>query len=128
MIRHDNPGGPDIFTAPFALVEGMSSMRHLAQQACFVQTGLLVEPRELLYIEESLKPERAFCFWFRGEWLDGDIVQATPNGVGESTQAVWVSASEMENITSVRPLVVQYDYWQRKAAGIDTQGPRYLIL
>lgn len=125
LIQHDNPGGPDFHTAPAALVEGRSSLRKLAKDACFLQTGLLIEPKELLYIEESQSGERAFYFWFRGDCIAGEALQHTAEN-GESSEAVWLNQQEMDRISTIRPAVLQYDYWQRKPS--DSECPRYILL
>lgn len=123
LVRHQRPGKYDFWVAPGGGVKGEESLAEAAAREAHEETGFMVRPGKLLYVEELINPEcRHVKFWFDAELVGGSASTAHPEAAAEFiVQAAWLRPSEFAGKT-VFPLVLEDRYWHDRAAGFpDTQ-------
>ena len=127
MLKHTKQGVPDAYFAPHGLVKTGERLRDVAKREIFQQCGLVVEARQLLYVEEIITPVEGFRFWFRGEWIAGDpMTECLPHDDdGLKIETRWLTQAEVAS-RSVDPLMLLVDYWSMRET--DFESPRYIII
>jgi len=116
LVRHQRPGRYDFWVAPGGGVEGTEQLHEAAAREANEETGLLVEPAELLYIEELVQPELRQCkFWFRGHLRGGVMSASSPAATEHIVEAAWLSRAELAG-KQVFPPVLTERYWADRLA------------
>ncbi len=109
LVRY---GQHDFWVAPGGGARGTESLRETARREVREETGLDIEVRELMYIEEFHSPDVRYCkFWFAGWLLGGTLevggLEARAEGIAE---AAWISRTEFAG-KRVFPSVLADRYW-----------------
>ena len=127
LVRHFRPGRYDFWVTPGGGVQGLEQLHEAAAREAKEETGLVIEPAELLYIEELVQPDLRQCkFWFRGHLRGGELCAAGPDAQPEYiVEAAWLSRSELTG-KKVFPPVITERYWIDRKAGL--AGPVHLGL
>ena len=127
LVRHVRPGRYDFWVAPGGGVQGLEQLHQAAAREAMEETGLVIEPAELLYIEELAQPELRHCkFWFRGHLRGGELSASGPDATSEHiVEAAWLSRGELAS-KQVFPPVVTERYWTDRASA--RTGPVHLGL
>jgi 8-oxo-dGTP diphosphatase len=125
LVRHCKPGVYDFWVAPGGGAAGAEDLRATARREALEECGLIVEPKQIAYIEEFTQPEMRECkVWFIGEYVSGQInatgVEATREHIVE---AAWLDRDEFKGKT-VFPPMLNDDYWRDKDTGFAL--PRYV--
>ena len=127
LVRHLRPGRYDFWVAPGGGVQGHEQLPQAAAREAEEETGLVIEPSELLYIEEFTQPDIRHCkFWFRGHLRGGELCATGPDAVSEHiVEAAWLSRAELAGKKVFPPALVER-YWSDRAKPFS--GPSYLGL
>ena len=127
LVRHRRPQRYDFWVAPGGGVKEAEELRVAAVREVREESGLEIEPLELVYIEELVDPETRHCkFWFTARLLGGTLSTRHPEATAEYIiDAAWLSRSEMEGKV-VFPPVLAEQYWSDKNRGFS--GPIHLGL
>ncbi len=127
LVRHKRPGVYDFWAAPGGGAQGSEELAQAACREVREETGLVVHPGPMLYIEEFHSPETRHCkFWFKGLQVSGALSTAAPEAVSEYiVEAAWLTRTELES-RQVFPEVLVRQYWQDRQQGF--AAPRYLGL
>ncbi len=112
LVRHMVPGAYNYWVAPGGEVRGTEPLRDAARRECREETGLDVEVRELMYIEELYDADHRVCrFWFTGWLLGGTLSISSPEAHAEHiVEAAWLGADDIVTRT-VSPQVLTGAYW-----------------
>ena len=118
LVRHTKPSAYDFWVAPGGGAEGNEDLFAVAKREVFEETGLLVEPLLIAYIEEFSSPHSRECkVWFTGRVVGGTMNTSSSEAAREHiTEAAWLSRSEFEGKT-VFPPMLHHEYWQDKQKG-----------
>ena len=126
MLKRTRADVPDAYTAPHGVVKTGERLRDVAKREVFQQCGLVVEARQLLYVEEIIAPVEGFRFWFRGEWVAGDAITETlPHNEGGKVEARWLTQDQVLS-RKVDPMMLLTDYWSLRETNFES--PRYIII
>ena len=127
LVHHRKPGAYDFWVAPGGGAIGSEDLRATARREAFEECGLLVEPQDLLYVEELVNPHTRMCkFWFAAEVTGGVISMLHPEAAAEHiVEAAWLSAADMGGL-QVFPPMLRTEYWADR--GRAQGGPRYVGL
>ena len=118
LVRHQRPGRYDFWVAPGGGVKGDEPLRSAAIREVREETGLLVEPLDLAYVEEFFEPEMRHCkFWFTARLTGGELGVARPEAMSEFiVGAAWLTQSEMSGKTIFPPVLLDR-YWSDSKRG-----------
>lgn len=126
MLKHSKAGMLDSYAAPHGIVKTGERLRDVAKREVFQQCGLVVEARQLLYVEEIISPVEGFRFWFRGEWIAGDAITGSlPHNEGGKIETRWLTQEQVLS-RKVDPMMLLTDYWSLRETGFES--PRYIIV
>lgn len=127
LVRHHKPQTYDFWVAPGGGAEGSEDLLATVRREVREETGLLVEPGPLAYVEEFANPTTRECkLWFIGHFIGGEISTGQPEAVREYiVEAAWLHKGEFQGKT-VFPPVLNGRYWDDKKLGF--ASPRYLGL
>ena len=126
MLKCTRADIPDTYYAPHSLVKTGERLRDVAKRNIFQYCGLVVEARELLYVEEIIAPVEGFRFWFRGEWMAGDpTTEVLSHDKGYAIQVRWLAQEDVMS-RNVNPMMMLFDYWSMRET--DFESPRYIII
>jgi 8-oxo-dGTP diphosphatase len=127
LVRHVKPGIYDFWVAPGGGAEGTEDLVVTAKREVLEESGILVEPTRLAYIEEIFNSDLRECkVWFVGHVIGGSINDSEVMDNQEHiVEAAWLSRSEFEGKT-VFPPMLQSEYWIDKENGFIF--PRYVGL
>ena len=126
MLKRTQQDMPDSYAAPHGVVKTGERLRDVAKREVFQQCGLVVEVRQLLYVEEIITPVEGFRFWFRGEWIAGDpITEALAHDEGGKIEPRWLTQEQVLS-RKVDPMMLLGDYWSMRET--DFESPRYIII
>jgi 8-oxo-dGTP diphosphatase len=127
LVNHQEAGCYDFWLPPGGRLEGGESILDCARREAYEETGLVVEPERVLYVQEFVEPGYHFvkffilCSGFSGELTlsnrDADEIWLV--------DAAFFSQQEMEGM-DVLPPVLKGQFWVDLAAGLDRA--RYLGL
>ncbi len=128
LARHQRPGHYDFWVAPGGGVQGSEALSEAAVREVREESGLIVEARDMLYIEELLQPDIRHCkFWFAARVIGGELSTAAPEATAEYiVEAAWLSRAEMAG-KIVFPPVLSDQYWESRALGRGL-GPMHIGL
>lgn len=128
LVRHRKPGAYDFWVAPGGGAEADEDLRATARRDVFEESGLRVEPLQLIYIEDLANPHTRECkFWFMGRLMGGTIGTGHAEAAAEHiVQADWLARGEFEGRV-VFPPMLHDEYWKDRARGF-AGGPRYVGL
>jgi 8-oxo-dGTP diphosphatase len=117
LVRYHQPGKHDYWVAPGGGVIGEEDLKNTARREVEEETGLLIRPQRLAYIEELLGGEtRHVKFWFHAELLGGVLTTASPEAMSEGiTEAAWLSREQL-NGKIVFPPVLTSRYWEDRGS------------
>lgn len=120
LVRHQRPGRYDFWVAPGGGVKGDEHLHSAVIREVREESGLLVEPLNLAYIEELLEPETRHCkFWFTARLIGGELSVARPEASDEFIiDAAWFSRSEMVGKTIFPPVLFDR-YWGDRQRGFE---------
>jgi 8-oxo-dGTP diphosphatase len=112
LVRCLVPGVFDFWVAPGGGAKGTETLRETARREVREETGLDVEVRDLMYIEELYGGGVRHCkFWFAGWLLGGTLSVASPDAQAEHiVEAAWFDATAIKSRT-VFPLALTGSYW-----------------
>lgn len=125
LVRHCKSGVYDFWVAPGGGAEGGEDLRAAARREVFEESGLHVEPQQIVYIEDLTTPQMRECkIWFSGRLIGGCLDVSAPEALREHiVEAAWLSRSEFEGKT-VFPPMLNADYWHDRQQ--DFAFPRYV--
>lgn len=118
FVRHRKVGAYDFWVAPGGGAEAGEDLWQTAKREALEESGLLVEPERLVYIEDLCTPEWRECkLWFCARWVGGALDVSAPEAAREHiVEAAFLSPAEFEG-KIVFPPMVHRDYWVDRAAG-----------
>jgi 8-oxo-dGTP diphosphatase len=64
LVNHKAAGQYDFWLPPGGRLEGEESIFECAKREAFEETGLIVQPDRILYIQEFAEPDYHFCKFF----------------------------------------------------------------
>jgi 8-oxo-dGTP diphosphatase len=125
LVRHHRPDAYDFWVGPGGGAEGGEDLHAALRREVKEESGLVVEPERIAYIEELLVPDTRECkVWFYARLVAGELSTATPEAAHEYiTDAKFLSRAEFEG-KIVFPPVLNSVFWADLEAGF--REPRYL--
>lgn len=118
MVRHFKEGAYDCWVPPGGGVIGKESLQEAAKREALEETGLIVEPKKLAYVEELVSvSQRIVKFWFFCELVGGTITYEQEEAKREFiVDARFLSVEEMKGKT-IFPPVLENVFWDDLKAG-----------
>lgn len=118
MVRHVEQGKYDFWVPPGGGVEGTESIKSAAIRETKEETGLIVRPLSLAYIQEGIWPDHRICkFWFYCEWLEKDLAINSAGVIDQNlVDARFMSQAELNNYNVV-PELVKEEIWRDYETG-----------
>lgn len=119
LVHHREAGSYDFWLPPGGRLEGDESILDCARRETFEETGLMVEPERILYVQEFVEPGYHFCKFFilcRG--FSGELTIANRDA-DESwlVDAGFFTRDEMQGML-VHPDILKGQFWADLAAGL----------
>lgn len=119
LVHHREAGSYDFWLPPGGRLEGDESILDCARRETFEETGLMVEPERILYVQEFVEPGYHFCKFFilcRG--FSGELTIANRDA-DESwlVAAGFFTRDEMQGML-VHPDILKGQFWADLAAGL----------
>jgi ADP-ribose pyrophosphatase YjhB (NUDIX family) len=128
LVRHHRPGRFDFWLPPGGGLEGEEGILECAAREVREETGLLVRPGRIAYVEEILEPDFHFCKFFVLCEIEGG--QLSLEGRVEEERDFLVDARffTSEELPGLKlfPAVLERTFWDDLAAGFPET--RYLGL
>lgn len=105
---------------------GEEDLKSTVRREVQEETGLLIRPQRLAYIEELVGGDtRQVKFWFHAELVGGVLTTASPDAMSEGiTEAAWLSREQLDGKV-VFPPVLTYRYWEDR---VSSEAPIHLEL
>jgi len=127
LAHHVEPGRYDFWTPPGGGLEGEESILDCVRREALEETGLVVEPRRIAYVEEFVEPGSHFCKFF--VWCESDSGDLTLANREEDEQMLielrfWPQA-DLTGLT-VYPSILEDQFWNDLEVGFPQT--RYLGL
>lgn len=118
LVRHHKPDSYDFWVAPGGGVEGGEDLHTGLRREVREESGLIVEPERVAYIEELLTPSTRECkVWFHARLVGGELSTSAPEASREFiTDARFMSRSEFAG-KIVFPPVLANIFWSDLEAG-----------
>ena len=125
LVHNVKPAVYDFWVAPGGGVLGSEDLPSAAAREALEETGLIIEPTSLVYIEELISADTRQCkFWYLGKVVGGSLRTAWPEAGSEPiVEAAFLTPAQLRG-KLVFPVVLTEDFWAHLAQGF-TQ-PRYL--
>jgi 8-oxo-dGTP diphosphatase len=126
LVHHRREGAFDFWVPPGGSVDGGEALHEAAVREAAEETSLVVEARELAYVDELLigRDTRQCKFWFLARRVGGSIDVSSPAAREEHiVEAAFLSRGEMQGRT-VFPHVVRDEFWRHLREGF--AQPRFL--
>ncbi len=126
MVNHRKAGSYDFWVCPGGGVIGNETLQAAAIREVREECGIVVEIGPLMYIEEFTRPGLRECkFWFRADYVSGDLDTSAPEATGEHiVRAAWLSHEEVATLAHAFPPVIQSEYWADR--DLPLRPPSYL--
>jgi len=127
LVRHRKPGAYDFWVAPGGGAEDAEDLHSALRREVLEESGLLVEPLRIAYIEDLCTPTTRECkIWFSARLIGGELSSKSAEAAREYiVDAQFLSRAEFAGQT-VFPPVLQDVFWADLAAGFPE--PKYLGL
>ena len=118
LVRHHKPNAYDFWVAPGGGVEGGEDLHTALRREVQEESGLIVEPDRIAYIEELLTPHARECkIWFYAQLVGGKLSTSAPEASREFiTDAKFMSRAELDG-KIVFPPVLGSVFWVDLDAG-----------
>lgn len=127
LVNHRERGRYDFWLPPGGRLEGDESIYECAKRETLEETGLLVEPDRILYVQEFAEPGYHFVkFFILCSDFSGELTLKN-RGVDESflVDAAFFSREALHRL-DVRPEILKGEFWVDLESGL--QRTRYLGL
>jgi 8-oxo-dGTP diphosphatase len=125
MVNHVRPGSHDYWVAPGGGALGTEELRHTAARETLEETGLVVEPHSLAYIEEMASTHaRQIKFWYLAQITGGALRTVPRTASGENIAGVRFLSREELRDKQIFPHVLTSDFWDHLSIGF--AAPRHL--
>ena len=127
LVRHHKPGAYDFWVAPGGGAEDAEDLHSALRREVLEESGLLVEPERIAYIEDLSTPTVRECkIWFYARMIGGELSSNSAEAARERiTDAQFLSRAEFDGRT-VFPPVLRDVFWADLEAGFPE--PTYLGL
>jgi len=127
LVRHRKPGAYDFWVAPGGGAEDGEDLHSALRREVLEESGLLVEPERIAYIEDLLTPKMRECkIWFYARLTGGVLSSSSAEAAREYiADAQFLSRGEFGGRT-IFPPVLRDVFWADLDAGFP--APRYLGL
>ncbi len=121
LVHHREIGSYDFWVPPGGSLEGDESIFDCARRETFEETGLVVEPQRIVYIQELVEPGYHFCkFYILCRVLEGQLSLANRDpGEGFVVDARFMAREELEPLT-VYPPVMKGQFWSDLETGFQS--------
>ena len=119
LVRHCEAGSYDFWLPPGGRLEGDESILDCARREAFEETGLVVEPERILYVQEFVEPGYHFCkFFILCSGFSGELTIANRDA-DESwlVDAAFFTRDEMQGM-NVYPDILKGQFWADLAVGL----------
>lgn len=113
LVNHKETGKYDFWVPPGGRLVGRESILDCARRETLEETGLTIEPGQILYIQEFWEPGYHFCkFFIRCNAFSGDLTLANKED-SESflVDARFFSREALQEMT-VFPTILKDQFWQ----------------
>ena len=127
LVNHREAGRYDFWLPPGGRLEGSESILDCARRETREETGLLVEPGQILYVQEFTEPGYHFVkFFILCSGFSGELTLENKDA-DESwlVDAAFLSREKLRGL-DVYPAVLKADFWAELESGL--QRTRYLGL
>jgi 8-oxo-dGTP diphosphatase len=127
LVRHKREDRYDFWVAPGGGAHGNEELTAAAAREVREETGLIVQPNKLAYIEEFYSPETRYVkFWFTAALVSGDLNTDAPEAQAEYIiEAGWFGQLALSNM-QVFPSALINRYWEDRRT--EFAAPMYLGL
>jgi len=118
LVRHQKPNTYDFWVAPGGGAEGSEDLHAAVRREVQEESGLIVEPVRIAYVEELLTPHSRECkVWFYARLVGGRLSTSAPEATREFiTDAKFMSRGEFSG-KIVFPPVLTGVFWEDLDAG-----------
>jgi len=118
LVRHHKPNSYDFWVAPGGGAEGGEDLHAALRREVREESGLIVEPGRIAYIEELLTPHTRECkVWFHARLVGGKLSTSAPEASHEFiTDAKFMSRGDFDG-KIVFPPVLTGVFWADLDAG-----------
>ena len=118
LVHCYSKGVFDFWVAPGGGVKADESLHEAASREALEETGLIIKPERLIYIEEIMDADTRYCkFWHTGIHQGGEVNVTHPEALAEGiVEVAWMSRSDMQ-LANVFPPMLAQQYWEDKALG-----------
>jgi 8-oxo-dGTP diphosphatase len=125
LVRHHKADAYDFWVAPGGGAEGDEDLQATLRREVEEESGLVVEPERIVYIEELLTPDTRECkVWFHARLISGELSTSTREAAREYIiDAQFLARTEFEG-KIVFPPVLNNVFWADLETGF--REPRYL--
>jgi len=125
LVRHHKPAVYDFWVAPGGGAEGGEDLHATLRREVKEESGLVVEPERIAYIEELLTPDTRECkVWFYARLVAGELSTSAREATDEYIiDAKFLARSEFEG-RIVFPPALNNVFWADFDAGFPE--PKYL--
>jgi 8-oxo-dGTP diphosphatase len=127
LLVHHRAEEYDFWVPPGGGLQGHESILECARRETLEETGLVVEPDRILYVQELWEPDYHFCkFFILGKRLSGDLTLANRESAEDFLVRVRFFAQDELRDLTVYPEILREGFWEDLEAG--GAGTRYLGL
>jgi len=115
MVNHKIAGRYDFWVAPGGGVQGTESLEEAVIREVKEETGVNVQIKNLLYIEEMYNPqERSVKFWYHCEFINGLLDCSAEEAIAEHIIDVKFMDQDELRDNTVFPHMLLGDFWEKK--------------
>jgi 8-oxo-dGTP diphosphatase len=118
LVRHRREGRYDFWVAPGGGVQKTEDLSTAATREVKEETGLDIQTKKLIYVEEFHSPETRYCkFWFTASLEGGSLCTTAPEAIAEYiVDASWHTEAEVKKL-EVFPVALHARYWKDRELG-----------
>jgi 8-oxo-dGTP pyrophosphatase MutT (NUDIX family) len=113
LVHHFEADKYDFWVPPGGRLEGAESIVECAQREALEETGLRVQPGQILYIEEFYEPGYHFCkFFFLCDLVDGNLTIKNKDFDEDFLiEARYFTKEELQEL-NVYPKILKDGFWE----------------